>query len=473
MATSDRPGVADFYEREVLPALDRAGSTRRSRSSAGAATRTAGSPPAPSTRAPRSAPAPDRVVCHGDAPRGFLIHGHGAVLWTTLPQRRPARPRPRLHQRRPHARRTRRRRRQRRSTAPPTAAERTRQPSRRRVRRRPPRARSATAARDGARLPRAARHPDRPHRRRRARRHADPRPAPPGAARRRLQRAARSTPPSLLADHRWPGRIVGAWRDEHQHVTHPLGPHHRPDDETRYLYLRGAHRSGELPYGLSDLLAAAHQRRLPRAPRSSKASSTSTCCAPTTSPTSPRSAARPPRTTLFERLGELGVERVVLALDNDAAGRTATSRAIDAAVRSARAPDLFVIDPDLLGAAKDPGELIRTAAPTPGTPATAAPVCAVTWRALELTGPLDGHDTELARRAGLAAPRSLARQPPAPPRRRAQAARSTSSPTRSATTATPSNAPSATSTCATADREHRHQRESVRAERGEHRAAAR
>src|SRR3954454_5539706 len=25
----------------------------------------------------------DRVVCHGDAPRGFLIHGDRAVLWTT------------------------------------------------------------------------------------------------------------------------------------------------------------------------------------------------------------------------------------------------------------------------------------------------------------------------------------------------------------------------------------------------------
>jgi hypothetical protein len=25
----------------------------------------------------------DRVVCHGDAPRGFLIHGHGPVLWTS------------------------------------------------------------------------------------------------------------------------------------------------------------------------------------------------------------------------------------------------------------------------------------------------------------------------------------------------------------------------------------------------------
>src|SRR4051794_35773042 len=82
MATAQRPNVADFYEREVLPALisrldqafpefgwrrDTHGwvatSAEYTRSSLGAR--------------------PDRVVCHGEAPRGFLIHGQGAVLWTT------------------------------------------------------------------------------------------------------------------------------------------------------------------------------------------------------------------------------------------------------------------------------------------------------------------------------------------------------------------------------------------------------
>ena len=48
----------------------------------------------------------DRVVCHGDAPRGFLIHGQGPVLWTTYLNDGPPRPRPRLRRRRPRARQT-------------------------------------------------------------------------------------------------------------------------------------------------------------------------------------------------------------------------------------------------------------------------------------------------------------------------------------------------------------------------------
>src|SRR5690242_10484004 len=82
MAIAQRPSVPDFYEREVLPALMNrldqafpefgwrrdahgwvASSAEYTRSTLGAR--------------------PDRVVSHGDAPRGFLIHGHGAVLWTT------------------------------------------------------------------------------------------------------------------------------------------------------------------------------------------------------------------------------------------------------------------------------------------------------------------------------------------------------------------------------------------------------
>ena len=62
---------------------------------------------------------------------------------------------------------------------------------------------------------------------------------------------------------------------------------------------------------------------------------------------------------LFERLAELHIEQAILAFDNDAAGRTATINAIDAATRAHHAPDLWVIDPDLYGSAKDPGDVVR------------------------------------------------------------------------------------------------------------------
>ena len=82
MATTERTGIADLYERDVLPALmqrlDQA------------------FPEFAWQRDPRGWHATnqefthttlgvraDRVICHGDAPRGFLVHGQGPVLWTT------------------------------------------------------------------------------------------------------------------------------------------------------------------------------------------------------------------------------------------------------------------------------------------------------------------------------------------------------------------------------------------------------
>src|SRR4051794_4219094 len=91
MATAQRPNVADFYEREVLPALmhrlDHAFPEFGWRRDAHGWVATS----AEYTRSTLGA-RPDRVVCHGQAPRGFLIHGHGAVLWTTyLNDGQPAR----------------------------------------------------------------------------------------------------------------------------------------------------------------------------------------------------------------------------------------------------------------------------------------------------------------------------------------------------------------------------------------------
>src|SRR3954447_2337560 len=91
MATVARPNIADFYEREVLPALmgrlDQAFPEFGWRRDARGWVATS----AEYTRSNLGA-RPDRVVCHGDAPRGFLIHGQGAVLWTTyLNNSQPAR----------------------------------------------------------------------------------------------------------------------------------------------------------------------------------------------------------------------------------------------------------------------------------------------------------------------------------------------------------------------------------------------
>jgi DNA primase len=105
---------------------------------------------------------------------------------------------------------------------------------------------------------------------------------------------------------------------------------------------------------------------------------------------------------LFERLTDVGVERVVLAFDNDPAGHDATARSIDASVRASRSPDLWVIDPDLLGTAKDPADVFRSCGADAWQRASAAPVCGVTWRALELTGPIAETGDQLSQRIVLA-----------------------------------------------------------------------
>ena len=67
----------------------------------------------------------------------------------------------------------------------------------------------------------------------------------------------------VLADSRWPGRIVGCWRDEHDNARTLWARtiSHSPEEGSRYLYLRGAARAGLPPYGLSTVLTGSLDRR--------------------------------------------------------------------------------------------------------------------------------------------------------------------------------------------------------------------
>jgi hypothetical protein len=142
----------------------------------------------------------------------------------------------------------------------------------------------------------------------------------------------------LLADRRSAGRICGAWCDERGRIrtlwarTLDSGG----DPGAKYLYLRGASRTGLPPYGLSEVLARQpaerrelvlveglldpHHFRARGIPNIAALGGTST----------------PPET--FERLAHLGFQSVTICLDRDAPGRSATARAIDRAVRAKRSP---------------------------------------------------------------------------------------------------------------------------------------
>ena len=82
MPTPSRPNIAEFYERTVLPALmgrlDEAfpefGWRRDPRG-----WRATNEEFTHSRLGARA----ERVVCHGEAPRGLLVHGDGPLLWTT------------------------------------------------------------------------------------------------------------------------------------------------------------------------------------------------------------------------------------------------------------------------------------------------------------------------------------------------------------------------------------------------------
>lgn len=61
----------------------------------------------------------------------------------------------------------------------------------------------------------------------------------------------------------------------------------------------------------------------------------------------------------WAQLAGLGVQSVVLALDNDQSGRDGTLAAIEQARAATSAPVIHVVDPTHLGAMKDPDELVR------------------------------------------------------------------------------------------------------------------
>jgi DNA primase len=101
-------------------------------------------------------------------------------------------------------------------------------------------------------------------------------------------------------------------------------------------------------------------------------------------------------------LTRLGFDGVTLCLDADAAGRSATEKAIEQAGRAANSPAISVIDPHHLAPAKDPDELIRRSGAEAWPELLAKRTCGVGWRARELAGGADPSWPADQRRAALA-----------------------------------------------------------------------
>ncbi|GIU94224.1 MAG: hypothetical protein KatS3mg012_0681 [Gaiellaceae bacterium] len=218
---------------------------------------------------------------------------------------------------------------------------------------------------------------------------------------------------SVLADSRWPGRLCGAWRTEHGRIG-TLWARSLDDDmapNARYLYLRGASRTNLPPYGLHDVLAETsaarhelilvegfldlHQLRAQAVVNVAALGGTSI------------------RPRMFERLHRLGVETVTLCLDNDDAGRAAAARAVEHSARANSSPQVFVVDPKRLSPSKDPDDFVRARGSEAWRELIASRDCGIAWRAQELVIEVAPESPAAERRTALArAGRWLGTLPP-------------------------------------------------------------
>lgn len=204
----------------------------------------------------------------------------------------------------------------------------------------------------------------------------------------------------IHADRRWPGRLCGAWRDERGRIRtlwardiSPSGP-----ATSKYLYLRGASRTGLPPYGWSEISAQPLTSRrelllveglldvhhLRARGIANVAALGGTALAP----------------EVLQLLARRGVETVTLCLDRDEPGRRATERVVAAASQAEESPRILVVDPERLAPATDPDELVRTTGVDSLRAAIATRQCGFVWRTLELVGDVDaGASLERRKRA--------------------------------------------------------------------------
>ena len=205
----------------------------------------------------------------------------------------------------------------------------------------------------------------------------------------------------VLADGRWPGRLCGAWRDERGRIgTLWARALQDADASSRYLYLRGASRSGLPPYGLSDIL------RLPADARREV-----TLVEGLIDVHHLRSKGFPSVAAIggarvqpeaLRRFGRLGIDSVVLALDNDASGRDGTVRAVERITRRRTHPLFACSIPSGSATRRIPTRSCREHGVTSFGALVAEADCAVSWRAREFVNGITPDSEARRRRAALA-----------------------------------------------------------------------
>lgn len=205
----------------------------------------------------------------------------------------------------------------------------------------------------------------------------------------------------LLADRRWPGRLCGAWRSERGRIrtiwARTVAETH--DSDAKYLYLSGARRTGLPPYGLSDILSRPPAQRRELVVVEGLLDVHHLHARGVANVVALGGTGADSRT--FERLAQLGFERVTLCLDRDGPGRVAATRAVDRAVRAAQSPTLLVLDAKHLAPAKDPDGFVRERGVDAWLEVLGKGECAIVWRARELLIGVAPQSARLVRRDAL------------------------------------------------------------------------
>lgn len=205
----------------------------------------------------------------------------------------------------------------------------------------------------------------------------------------------------VIADGRWPGRLCGAWRDERGRIgTFWARSLRDSDSSTRYLYLRGATRSDLPPYGLSEVLRLPppERRELVLVEGLIDVHKLRSDGFPNVAAVG---GARVQPGTVTQLRG-LGFDSVVLAFDNDMPGREGISKAVEAISMSNDAPALRVLEPVLLAGSKDPDAFVRKHGIARFRAFVDQVDCAISWRARELIKGVTPQDDPQDRRAALA-----------------------------------------------------------------------
>jgi len=208
---------------------------------------------------------------------------------------------------------------------------------------------------------------------------------------------------AVIADSRWPRRLCGAWRTEYGRIgtlwARTLDGAN--EAETRYLYLRGASRTKLPPYGLSEVFAGSQDARRELVLvegfidfHQLRARGFENVAALGGTSTSPR---------MFERLSSLGVQGVTLCLDNDGAGCAATARAVENSARAQVSPAVYVVSPEHLDEVKDPDAFVQSRGNDSWRTLLTKRECGIGWRARQLVadvepnGPVDKRRARLSR----------------------------------------------------------------------------